>query len=265
MSSLFFMKETPMWMVVPPGTGDLVAPGNTRLPALYTTARLSPLTLTYFSYCLENGEYSVKLHFAEIQFTNDSTYKSLGRRIFDIYIEGQRVRKDFNIEDEAGGVGRPVVAPFNASVTDSVLEIRFYWAGKGMTRFPKAGVYGPLVSAIDIDPHFKTCSMGGKKSNKAVYIGVGIAVPFLIFLILVVLWRRKCFKGRKANDKGMELKTISFSLKQLKIATNNFKASNKIGEGGFGAVYKGTLSDGTVVAVKQLSSHSKQGNRMRSV
>ncbi|KAJ0734338.1 putative Malectin domain-containing protein [Helianthus annuus] len=146
-----------------------------REPALYTTARLSPLTLTYFSYCLENGEYSVKLHFAEIQFTNDSTYKSLGRRIFDIYI--QRVRKDFNIEDEAGGVGRPVVAPFNASVTDSILEIRFYWAGKGTTRFPKAGVYGPLVSAIDIDPHFKTCSMGGKKSNKAVYIGVGIAVP----------------------------------------------------------------------------------------
>lgn len=59
----------------------------TSLPALYTTARLSPLTLTYFSYCLENGEYSVKLHFAEIQFTNDSTYRSLGRRIFDIYIQ----------------------------------------------------------------------------------------------------------------------------------------------------------------------------------
>ncbi|KAJ0648869.1 putative transferase, protein kinase RLK-Pelle-DLSV family [Helianthus annuus] len=238
--------------------------GNTSLPALYTTARLSPLTLTYFSYCLENGEYSVKLHFAEIQFTNDSTYRSLGRRIFDIYIQGRRVRKDFNIEDEAGGVGRPVVVPFNASVTDSILEIRFYWAGKGTTRFPKRGVYGPLVSAIDVDPYFKTCSMGGKKSNKAVYIGVGIGVPFLVFLILVVLWRKKCFKGRRTNDKdfeGMELKTISFSLKQLKIATNNFKASNKIGEGGFGAVFKGTLSDGTVVAVKQLSSHSKQGNR----
>ncbi|MFS7985993.1 putative Malectin domain-containing protein [Helianthus anomalus] len=173
-------------------TGDLMDDNNFQ-NARYAeslqgnTTRLSPLTLTYFSYCLENGEYSVKLHFAEIQFTNDSTYKSLGRRIFDIYI--QRVRKDFNIEDEAGGVGRPVVVPFNASVTDSILEIRFYWAGKGTTRFPKAGVYGPLVSAIDIDPHFKTCSMGGKKSNKAVYIGVGIAAPFLIFLILVVLWR----------------------------------------------------------------------------
>ncbi|KAI3717212.1 hypothetical protein L1987_68682 [Smallanthus sonchifolius] len=239
--------------------------GNTSLPTLYTTARLSPLTLTYFSYCLENGEYSVKLHFAEIQFTNDTTYRSLGRRIFDIYIQGRRVRRDFNIEDEAGGVGKAVVVPFNASVTDNILEIRFYWAGKGTTRFPKRGVYGPLVSAIDVDPYFKICSTGGKKSNKdSVYIGVGIGVSLLIFLILAVLWWKKCYKGRKTNDKdfeGMELKTISFSLKQLKIATDNFNASNKIGEGGFGAVYKGTLRDGTVIAVKQLSSHSKQGNR----
>ncbi|XP_076892032.1 putative LRR receptor-like serine/threonine-protein kinase At1g29720 isoform X2 [Bidens hawaiensis] len=238
--------------------------GSMSLPTLYTTARLSPLTLTYFSYCLENGEYSVKLHFAEIQFTKDSTYKSLGRRIFDIYIQGRRVRQDFNIEDEAGGVGRPVILPFNASVNNNILEIRFYWAGKGTTRFPKRGVYGPLISAIDVDPYFKTCSTGGKNSNKALYIGLGVGVPFLVFLILVVLWRKKCFKTRKTKDRdfeGMELKTISFSFKQLKTATNNFSASNKIGEGGFGAVYKGTLSDGTVVAVKQLSSQSKQGNR----
>ncbi|GJU63577.1 probable LRR receptor-like serine/threonine-protein kinase RFK1 isoform X1, partial [Tanacetum coccineum] len=238
--------------------------GNTSLPPLYTTARLSPLTLTYFSYCLENGEYAVNLHFAELQFANDSTYRSLGRRIFDIHIQGKRVRKDFNIEDEAGGFGIPVVVPFNASVTDNILEIRFYWAGKGTTRFPRRGVYGPLVSAIDVDPYFKTCSVEGKKTNKGVYIGVGIGVPFLILLILVILWRKKCMKGPSKNDKyfeGMEFKTISFSLKQLKHATNNFNVSNKIGEGGFGPVYKGTLTDGTVVAVKQLSSHSKQGNR----
>lgn len=57
------------------------------IPELYTTARLSPVSLTYFRYCLDNGSYDVSLHFAEIQFTNDNTSNSLGRRIFDIYIQ----------------------------------------------------------------------------------------------------------------------------------------------------------------------------------
>lgn len=60
---------------------------NISVADLYTTARLSPLSLTYFHYCLENGSYNVSLHFAEIVFTNDSTYSSLGRRMFDIYIQ----------------------------------------------------------------------------------------------------------------------------------------------------------------------------------
>ncbi|KAL0352927.1 UNVERIFIED_CONTAM: putative LRR receptor-like serine/threonine-protein kinase [Sesamum angustifolium] len=58
---------------------------------------------------------------------------------------------------------------------------------------------------------------------------------------------------------GLELQTVAFTLKQIRAATNNFDASNKIGEGGFGPVYKGLLPDGTIVAVKQLSSGSRQG------
>lgn len=60
---------------------------SSNLSQLYVTARLSPLLLTYFHYCLENENYTVKLHFAEILFTNDSTYSSLGKRIFDIYVQ----------------------------------------------------------------------------------------------------------------------------------------------------------------------------------
>ena len=36
----------------------------------------------------------------------------------------------------------------------------------------------------------------------------------------------------------MEFPTGSFTLKQIKAATRNFDAENKIGEGGFGPVYK---------------------------
>nr|XP_043609570.1 probable LRR receptor-like serine/threonine-protein kinase RFK1 [Erigeron canadensis] len=237
---------------------------STSLSSVYTTARLSPLSLVYFSHCLENGEYAVNLHFAEIQFSNDSTYRSLGKRIFDIYIQGQLVKKNFNIDDESNGRGNPVVIPFNASVTNNILEIRFYWAGKGTTRFPRRGVYGPLVSAISVDPYFKTCSVGGKKNKKIAYVGIAIGAACLFLLVLAIVWWRRSLKHNKRKDKvlqGMEFKTISFSLKQLKSATSNFNVTNKIGEGGFGPVYKGTLSDGTVIAVKQLSSQSRQGNR----
>ena len=60
---------------------------SSNMPELYATARVSPISLTYFHYCLENGKYTVNLHFAEIQFTNDRTYKSLGRRLFDVYVQ----------------------------------------------------------------------------------------------------------------------------------------------------------------------------------
>ncbi|XP_010248235.1 PREDICTED: probable leucine-rich repeat receptor-like serine/threonine-protein kinase At3g14840, partial [Nelumbo nucifera] len=119
---------------------------------LYTNARASPNSLTYIAYCLLNGSYTVKLHFAEIIFTNEKNYTSLGRRVFDVYIQGNLVLKDFNIMDEAGGAGKAVIKEFpTVNVTTDTLEIRFYWAGKGTQRIPSAGNYGPLVSAISVE------------------------------------------------------------------------------------------------------------------
>lgn len=42
-----------------------------------------------------------------------------------------------------------------------------------------------------------------------------------------------------------------FTLDELDHATKRFNPSNKIGEGGFGPVYKGLLNDGTIVAIKR--------------
>lgn len=62
------------------------------------------------------------------------------------------VLQNFNIEDEAGGAGKPLVKTFTAAVTSHTLKIHFYWAGKGTTGIPRRGVYGPLISAISVDP-----------------------------------------------------------------------------------------------------------------
>ena len=57
---------------------------------LYMTARKAPLSLTYFGFCLKNGDYNVRLHFAEIEFRDEQAYSKLGRRIFNIYIQVAR-------------------------------------------------------------------------------------------------------------------------------------------------------------------------------
>ncbi|KOM42577.1 hypothetical protein LR48_Vigan05g018100 [Vigna angularis] len=225
--------------------------------ALYRTARVSPISLTYYGMCLKNGEYTVSLHFAEIMFTDDNTYSSLGRRIFDVYIQEKLELKDFNIANEAGGVGKNITKRISTTVSNGTLKIRFYWAGKGTTAIPYRSVYGPLISAISAT---RVTDSGGM----AVGVAIAIAVSAIIFVILVVLaWRLHI---RKKNSLAKELKHLNlqvglFTMRQIKVATNNFDIANKIGEGGFGPVYKGTLSDGTTIAVKMLSSKSKQGNR----
>ncbi|GAB2231029.1 hypothetical protein Droror1_Dr00027316 [Drosera rotundifolia] len=50
-----------------------------------------------------------------------------------------------------------------------------------------------------------------------------------------------------------------FSYNEIRTATSNFNPANKIGEGGYGSVYKGVLKDGTMVAIKVLSPESRQG------
>ncbi|XP_047164832.1 G-type lectin S-receptor-like serine/threonine-protein kinase At1g11300 [Vigna umbellata] len=52
---------------------------------------------------------------------------------------------------------------------------------------------------------------------------------------------------------------LLFDFERLATATNNFHLSNKLGQGGFGPVYKGKLQDGKEVAVKRLSRASGQG------
>ncbi|GJY85421.1 probable leucine-rich repeat receptor-like serine/threonine-protein kinase, partial [Tanacetum coccineum] len=80
--------------------------------------------------------------------------------------------------------------------------------------------------------------------------GIVVGAVCAVFLILGILWWREL--------NGV---TGSFTLRQIKTATNNIDDANTIREGGFGSVYKGVLQDGTLIVVKQLSSKSKQGNK----
>ncbi|KAL2936827.1 putative serine/threonine-protein kinase PBL21 [Bienertia sinuspersici] len=69
--------------------------------------------------------------------------------------------------------------------------------------------------------------------------------------------------GVDRNDKTARSKSPakSFTYRELCIATGMFNGANKIGEGGFGKVFKGRLDTGDIVAVKQLNHEGVQGSQ----
>ncbi|KAJ4900056.1 Cysteine-rich receptor-like protein kinase 13 [Raphanus sativus] len=95
---------------------------------------------------------------------------------------------------------------------------------------------------------------------------VVIAVVFII-IIIVVLARGFARKGKsdqqvEFNQTGItSVRSLQFDFKTIEVATNKFSESKRIGRGGFGDVFKGTLPDGKEVAVKRLSRTSEQGEK----
>ncbi|KAK3433354.1 hypothetical protein EUGRSUZ_D00830 [Eucalyptus grandis] len=63
----------------------------------------------------------------------------------------------------------------------------------------------------------------------------------------------------KVRRQISELHSLQFDLQTIEVATNNFSNDKKLGEGGFGPVYKGTLPSGQEIAAKRLSRSSGQG------
>ncbi|XP_024016702.1 probable LRR receptor-like serine/threonine-protein kinase At1g56130 isoform X1 [Eutrema salsugineum] len=190
---------------------------NTVDAELFQSARHSSSSLRYYGLGLENGGYTVTLHFAEIKILDPNSWKGLGRRCFDIYVQGRLVEKDFDIRKTAGEntVVGTVQKEYKANVSENYLEVHLLWAGKGTISVPILGVYGPLISAVSAKPELL----------------------------------------------GMDVKPYTFAYSELKSATQDFNPSNKLGEGGFGSVYKGNLSDGREIAVKVLSVGSRHGKR----
>ncbi|KAL3577589.1 hypothetical protein D5086_019093, partial [Populus alba] len=94
-------------------------------------------------------------------------------------------------------------------------------------------------------------------------------ILFVGLCLVLYVWKKKQHKNRKmtgnlqrrSNNKDLkeELELPFFNIDELACATNNFSVSNKLGQGGFGPVYKGTLTDGREIAVKRLSKNSRQG------
>ncbi|CAO2147667.1 unnamed protein product [Urochloa humidicola] len=136
----------------------------------------------------------------------------------------------------------------------------------------------PLVPPTSV-PAPTVVSFQKHKRHKTKVFIVSLVVPLFALIICAIAVSFRFIPGHikgiigsqdvhKTNVEdevplwGLQESSSGFSVYdflQVLEATGNFSEENKLGQGGFGPVYKGQLPDGTEIAVKRLASHSGQG------
>ncbi|KAM7484213.1 hypothetical protein LguiA_000222 [Lonicera macranthoides] len=112
-----------------------------------------------------------------------------------------------------------------------------------------------------------TTGRGNGRGNRRAIIlaATSSSVAFVLFVATALFFVRKKFEKQRREKKqlGALLATVNksklnFSYETLERATNYFHDTNKLGQGGSGSVYKGTLPDGKIVAIKRLLFNTRQ-------
>ncbi|KAI9082776.1 hypothetical protein K1719_035233 [Acacia pycnantha] len=156
---------------------------------------------------------------------------------------------------------------------------------KDMKQFSGGGqdIFVRVAASVVTDSGSESGS--GKKKNTGMIIGITVgAIIIVLGLIMFILWKRKSqnIPKRRADKTGAsgaspdillisrntehsgdmnidDLELPLFDFHTITMATDNFSEANKLGEGGFGIVYRGRLLEGYDIAVKRLSGSSGQG------
>ncbi|XP_047167227.1 cysteine-rich receptor-like protein kinase 44 isoform X2 [Vigna umbellata] len=128
------------------------------------------------------------------------------------------------------------------------------------------------ATTLDPDPEApppSTNTTSSEESGNTTIIVIAIVVATVVVVILLIclllyLRRRKARKDLAEEDEdedGIKIaESLQFNFDTIRVATEDFSDSNKLGQGGFGAVYRGRLSNGQMIAVKRLSRDSGQGD-----
>ncbi|AQK99947.1 receptor-like serine/threonine-protein kinase SD1-8 precursor [Zea mays] len=169
-----------------------------------------------------------------------------------------------NVSGGAGGGRRAGAGSGCVMWTTGLTDLRVY-PDFGQDLFVR-------LAAVDLD-------VEAKSREARIKIAVGASVSALALLLavaglLIWSWRRRLTRtdgsskwsssrptGRRyeGSSHGDDLELPIFDVGTIAAATDGYSIENKLGEGGFGPVYKGKLEDGMEIAVKTLSKTSAQG------
>ncbi|KAK9070740.1 hypothetical protein SSX86_011142 [Deinandra increscens subsp. villosa] len=236
--------------------------------------------------CVCAYPYTGNLFFRAPSFSelgNSTVYESLRNAMINSFRRSQ-------LPVDSVSLGNP------ARNLDDYLEINLMVFPSGGERFNRTGIlglgfslsnqtfkppssFGPYFFIGDNYDFLLGSSGGGhKSSNTGVIVGAAVGGCVLVALLVLAgiyalrqkgraekathessspfaLWDTTGRSGAVPQLKGAK----AFSFEELNRCTNNFSESNNIGTGGYGTVYKGSLPDGQLIAIKRAKQGSTQG------
>ncbi|EOY04390.1 Leucine-rich repeat protein kinase family protein isoform 1 [Theobroma cacao] len=140
-------------------------------------------------------------------------------------------------------------------------------------KFHRNDVFGPyeLLNFTLLGPYeernLENESKGIRMGTLLAIVGAGVACAVALSAVVTILITRRHARHQLAMSRKRFSSRVSmkidgvknFTFKEMALATDNFNSSTQVGQGGYGKVYKGTLSDKTVVAIKRAEEGSLQG------
>ncbi|KAE8708689.1 Serine/threonine-protein kinase PBS1 [Hibiscus syriacus] len=170
---------------------------------------------------------------------------------------------------------------FDSSVVGDYKILNFIWFEPPAPSPAPVSVSRPRAASAHQSSNSTSLNSSNKRKNLNFIFIFGISAGILVFSIISVLIICSCIfhEGRtkaypkesvkprtadavaQAGSFPHPSSTRFLQYEELKEATNNFAPSSILGEGGFGRVFKGVLTDGTAVAIKRLTNGGPQGDK----
>ncbi|WVZ66190.1 LOW QUALITY PROTEIN: hypothetical protein U9M48_015449 [Paspalum notatum var. saurae] len=151
-------------------------------------------------------------------------------------------------------------------------EEYLFFSGSPLLQLPDPSVGTPALAPAPVPvpvpaPAPETASGGGNVSGRILAVILPIVIMMLaIVVVYYCFWRRRKKPAGtlllidSTNPEDIQsIDSLIIDLPTLRATTGNFDEGRKLGEGGFGADYKGILPNGREIAVKRLSQSSRQG------
>ncbi|KAJ9172516.1 hypothetical protein P3X46_015746 [Hevea brasiliensis] len=192
----------------------------------------------------------------------------VGTKVYMVWVHYDGVKKALDVYMAEQGSAKPTTPVLTADLDLGALVHQESYFGFAASTGSAIQLNCVLAWNLTVELLHSATPKNGGNDDKLIKICIGAGVPGLVLLLIGVAGLTYYLRKKRAASgpnllgalKSLPGTPREFRFRDLKKATNNFDEKNKLGQGGFGVVYKGVLPDDNVpVAVKKFSRDNLKG------